>query len=162
MTSGVHPFLYGSPRLRRKTMSQESVKIVRELYDALNARDWDRLGRVCDPDVELRGTIGGLEEARQFHGVEGIKQITEEEDAEIWAKQRLEPQKVIEAGEQVVVLQREYNRGKSSGVEVEVDTAAVFDVRDGRVVRVQPYMNAAAALKAVGLSARGTALRNLG
>jgi ketosteroid isomerase-like protein len=138
-------------------MPEENVEIVRTLYEALNDRDWDRFGAVCDPDVELRGTIGGLEEDRLVRGVEGIRRVTEEEDTEIWDEHLVEPRKLIDAGEQVVVLQREYDRGKSSGVELVVDMAAVVDVRDGRVVRVQPYMDAAAALKAVGLSRRDAA-----
>ena len=132
-------------------MSQENVNIVRTLYEALNDRDWDRFAEVCDPDVELRGTIGGLEEDRLIRGVEGIRRVTEEEDTEIWDEHVLEPRKLIDAGERVVVLQREYDRGKS-GVELVVDMAAVVDVRDGRVVRVQPYMDAGAALEDVGLS----------
>jgi ketosteroid isomerase-like protein len=133
-------------------MSQENVEIVRTLYESLNDRDWDRFREVCDPDVELRGTIGGLEEDRLIRGAEGIRALTEEEDTEIWDEHLVEPRKLIDAGEQVVVLQREYDRGKSSGVELVVDMAAVVDLRDGRVVRVQPYMDAAAALEAVGLS----------
>ena len=45
-----------------RAMSQETLEIVRTLYEALNDRDWDRFAEVCDPGVELRGTIGGLEE----------------------------------------------------------------------------------------------------
>lgn len=133
-------------------MSDENVEIVRKLYDALNRRDWERFGEVCDPDVELPGTIGGLEEHRLIRGVDGIRRLTEEEDAEIWDEHVFRPKTFIDAGEQVVVIQREYQRGKSSGVEVARDTAAVIDVRDRRVVRVQPYMDGAAALKAAGLS----------
>ena len=133
-------------------MSQENIEIVRKLYDALNDRDWDRFAEVCDPECELRGTVGGLEEDRLMRGVEGIKRVTEQEDTEVWDYHLIELQKLIDVGEQVVVIQREYQRGKSSGVEVVVDIAVVHDVRDGRVVRVQPYMDAADALKAVGLS----------
>jgi ketosteroid isomerase-like protein len=132
-------------------MSQENVEIVRTLYEALNDRDWGRFAEVCDADFELRGTIGGLEENRLIRGVKGIRQVTEQEDAEIWDEQLIEARKLIGVGEQVLVLQREYYRGKS-GVEVVVDMAAVVDVHDGRVVRVQPYMDPAAALEAVGLS----------
>ena len=36
-----------------------------------------------------------------------------------------------------VVLMHEYRRGKGSGIEVETDTAVVFTVRQGRVIRIQ-------------------------
>jgi ketosteroid isomerase-like protein len=51
----------------------------------------------------------------------------------------------------VVVLQREYQRGKGSGVELVLDTATVVDMRDGRIVRLQGYMNPAEAVEAAGM-----------
>ena len=45
----------------------------------------------------------------------------------------------------------EYRRGRGSGIEVETDTAVVFTVREGRVTRIQPYMDQAEALEAAGL-----------
>jgi ketosteroid isomerase-like protein len=133
-------------------MSQEDVEIVRKLYECLNRRDWDGMAELCDSGVELRGTIGGLEEGKVILGVAGIRRVTEEEDTEVWDEHLITPGTLIDAGQQVAVVQREYHRGKSSGVEIVADTAVVIDVRDGRVVRIQPYMNPAAALAAVGLS----------
>jgi ketosteroid isomerase-like protein len=52
----------------------------------------------------------------------------------------------------VVVFQREHQRGRSSGLELVDETASVIDLRDGRVVRIQGYMDRAAALAAVGLT----------
>ena len=80
-----------------------------------------------------------------------IRQRFEAENIEVWEEHRIEPVRFIDAGEQVVVIQHEYQRGKGSGVEIEIDTASVFDFRGGRIVRIQPYMNPAAALEAVGL-----------
>ena len=50
-----------------------------------------------------------------------------------------------------MILHREYQRSKS-GVELVIDTASILDVRDGRIIRMQGYMNPAEALDAVGLS----------
>jgi len=49
------------------------------------------------------------------------------------------------------VLLHEFRRGKGSGVEMETDTAMVYEVRDGRVVRIQGYMDRDEALEAAGL-----------
>jgi len=84
----------------------------------------------------------------------------EAENVEIWEEHRIEPVRFVDGGERVVVIQHEYQRGKGSGVEVEIDTATVFDLRGGLILRIQPYMNPAAALEAVGLpeeAARGDA-----
>ena len=72
------------------------------------------------------------------------------ENDEVWEEHRIEPQEFVDAGDRVVVLQREYQRSKS-GTELVIDTATVVDLRDGRIVRIQGYMNPAEALKAVSL-----------
>jgi ketosteroid isomerase-like protein len=75
-----------------------------------------------------------------------------ESEADAWDRQRIEPERLIDAGGRVVVFQREYQRGRSSGLELVVETAAVVDLRNGRVVRIPGYIERAAALKAVALS----------
>jgi uncharacterized protein len=132
-------------------MSQENVEIVRSLSELLERRDWRGMTDLLDPNVELHGTVGGLEEGKILRGLSQISQAFETEDDEVWDEHRIEPQEFIDAGDRVVVLQREYQRSKS-GAEVVIDTAAILDLRDGRVVRMQGYMNPAEALEAAGLS----------
>jgi ketosteroid isomerase-like protein len=132
-------------------MSEANVEIVRQVYESLERRDWDSMADVLDPDVERHGTVGGVEEGRVARGLRQIRQVWKEED-EMWDAHRLEPQEFIDAGDRVVVFQREYQRGKSSGVELVVDTASILELRGGRVVRMQGYMDRAAALRAAGLS----------
>jgi ketosteroid isomerase-like protein len=133
-------------------MSQENVEIVRSVYESFLRSNWDGIAELVDPNVEYHGTVGGLEEGRVARGVQQVRQVFEEDDLEAWDERRLEPEEFIDADDQVVVLQREYRRGKRSGVELATDTAAVFEVRDGRVVGIQGYMDRAKALAAVGLS----------
>lgn len=60
---------------------------------------------------------------------------------------------MIDAGSRVVVVGRLVGKGKASGVEVEQPIAGIWNVRDGRVVRVElGYTDRAEALAAVGLS----------
>ena len=106
---------------------------------------------LVDPNVELHGTVGGLEEGKVLRGLSQIIQAFDTEVDEVWDEHRIEPQEFIDAGDRVVVLQREYQRSKS-GVELVIDTATIFDLRDGRIVRMQGYMNPAEALEAAGLS----------
>jgi ketosteroid isomerase-like protein len=133
-------------------MSQENVEIVRQVFESLERRDWDSMAHLFDPNVEQHGTVGGIEEGHVARGLLQVRQVWEKEDDEIWDEHRLEPQEFIDAGDQVVVFQREYQRGKSSGVELVIDTASILDLRGGRIVRMQGYMDRAAALEAVGLS----------
>jgi ketosteroid isomerase-like protein len=132
-------------------MSQENVEIVREVFESFRSGDQKRTAQLVDPEVEFHGTVGGLEEGRIAHGLPQIVETFEVEDLEAWEERRLEPEEFIDAGDVVVVLLHEYRRGRGSGVELESDTAVVFAVREGRVVRIQGYMDRDAALKAAGL-----------
>ncbi len=131
-------------------MSQENVEIVRRANECLERRDWRGLADLTDPDAELHGTVGGLEEGRILRGHRQITQAFDTEDDEVWAEHRIEPQEFIDAGDRVVVLQREYQRSKS-GVELAIETASIIDLHEGRIVRIQGYMNPAEALEAAGL-----------
>ena len=132
-------------------MSQENVEIVKRAGESLERRDWQAGTDLFDPNVELHGTVGGLEEGKILRGLSEIVRAFDTENDEVWEDHRIEPQEFIDAGDRVVVLQREYQRSKS-GAELVIDTATVLDLRDGRIVRMQGYMNPAEALAAVGLS----------
>jgi ketosteroid isomerase-like protein len=132
-------------------MSEDNVEIVRQVYECVNEGRWDRMAELLDPDVVQHGTVGGLQEGTVVRGSSEITQMYEGE-ADAWDRQRIEPERLIDAGDRVVAFQREYQRGRTSGLELVVETAAVIDLRDGRVVRIQGYMDRAAALRAVGLS----------
>jgi ketosteroid isomerase-like protein len=144
-------------------VSQDNIEIVRNAFDVIygstsestatgsSMRDSKRAAGVLDPNVEVRGTIGGLWEGRIARGLSEMRNSFEAEDLEAWEERRLEPQRFLHIDDRVVVLMREYRRGRGSGIEVETDTAVVFTVRDGRVILVQPYMDQAEALEAAGL-----------
>jgi ketosteroid isomerase-like protein len=132
-------------------MAERNVEIVRQVYECVNQQRWDRMAELLDPNVAQHGTVGGVEEGSVVRGRSAITQMYESE-ADAWDRQRIEPERLIDAGDQVIVFQREYQRGRSSGLELVVETAAVIDVRDGRVVRIQGYMDRGAALRAAGIS----------
>jgi len=131
-------------------MAERNLEIVRRLYECVNEQRWEEMAKLLDPDVAQYGTVGGVEEGTVARGPGEITRLYESE-ADAWDRQRTEPERLIDAGDRVVVFQREYQRGRSSGLELVVETAAVVDLRDGRVVRIQGYMDRAAALKAAGL-----------
>lgn len=132
-------------------MSEENVALVRSFTEAALRQDWERAAPFLDPDVEGHGTVGGLEERRVIRGSEEMIHAFETDDLEAWEERRLEPTEFLHNDDLVVVLLHEYRRGKGSGIELENDTAVVLTVRDGRIVRVQGYMDQDAALSAAGL-----------
>ena len=131
-------------------MSQQNVEIVRRFAEGWERADWDGMAELADPNIELHGTVGGVEEGRVRRGVSEIRRDFESNE-EIWDEHRVEIEELIDAGDRVVLFQREYQRGRSSGVELVLDAAVLVDLRDGRIVRLQGYMDRAAALEAAGL-----------
>jgi ketosteroid isomerase-like protein len=137
-------------------MSQKNVDIVRAAFESFLGGDQEKTAQLVDPEVEFHGTVGGLQEGQIAHGQSEIDQTFESEDLEAWDERRLEAEEFIDAGDNVVVLLHEYRRGKGSGVELETETAVVVAVREGRVIRIQGYMDRETALEAVGLSEGNT------
>ena len=128
------------------------MKVVKAFLEASMRRDEARLAELADPDIELHGTVGGVQEGQVYRGLAEVVREYDEVDGEAWEERRIEPEEFLDADDHVVVLFHEFRRGKGSGVELELDTAAVFTMRDGRVARMQGFMDPAAASKAAGLS----------
>ena len=130
-------------------MSQANVEIIQRVY---KADDVEALAlEAMHPEVELLGAIGGMEEGTLTVGREAVTQALDV-DSDIWAERRLELREAVDAGDVVVALVHEYRRGRGSGVVVEADIALVFGFKEGKVVRIVPYMSQADALEAAGLS----------
>jgi ketosteroid isomerase-like protein len=68
-----------------------------------------------------------------------------------WESYRVEVEDVIDAGDEAVVLVRDYGRRAGVAAEVSVVGAAVWTVSDGKVAKVTFYLDRSEALEAVGL-----------
>ena len=131
-------------------MSQENVEMVKRAYSGSGDIDaW--VIEAMHPDVELLGAIGGMEEGTTTVGRRAVAEALSV-DSEIWGERRMELRRAIPVGDQVVALVHENRKGRGSGVTVEADIALVYGFRDGKVIRIQPYMSQADALEAAGLS----------
>ena len=70
-----------------------------------------------------------------------------------WEDYRQELEEIIDTpGDEVIVLVREFGRGKGSGIEVERPIAAMWTLRDRKAVRIRFYPDRDAALEALGLT----------
>ena len=134
-------------------MPKENVELVRAYIDEINhGRDWAAASaRFMSDDIEVdwsrspapyRGIYRGRERALQFA-----------EELAIWEEARIEPERFIAAGDDVVVPHVVHLRGRD-GVEVKVQATYVYTLRDRLCVRWRIYQEHADALKAAGLSKR--------
>jgi ketosteroid isomerase-like protein len=134
-----------------RAVSQENVEIVRSAFAAWGGGDRERALDLADPEIVVDATRRVFNPAT-YVGVEGVRRMFADMD-EVWQEFSPEQLEFIDAGDRVVVIGRSIGKGKSSGVKVERPLAAIWTVRDGRVIRVETsYVDRRAALEAVGLA----------
>jgi len=155
---------------------QQNVEVLRRMYEAWNDRDIDAIMGNYDPDIEivetqdlayaaallrvlgprfviLSGGYRGRGEVRKLW--ETIWEISE------WFI--VNPEDFIAVGDEQVVVPNVLNaRAKGTGLEGEAPTAHLFTVRNGKVLRMQVFVDkqqalAAAHLPKVGDAAAGEA-----
>ena len=140
-------------------MSRENVDLVQRLHSEVdiahvirNDDVWaaaiEAVGGFYHPDVE--SVRVGLPDGKTYTGLDGLRDVWRE-----WLAPgptyRMEPEDVIDLGDTVLLLAHVFGRLGGSQAEVENTVASVWTVRDGKIARVEFYVDRTEALKAVGL-----------
>jgi ketosteroid isomerase-like protein len=132
-------------------MSQENVEVVRAAFDAFERGGLDAMAEFWDPKIDWRAAEGALDDVGEIRGEAAMRAYIQD-----WLDEfddvHIELEELIDAGDQVVAVQRVGARAKASGVDTELRYAVVNTVRDGKVVRGREYWTRDQALEAVGLS----------
>jgi ketosteroid isomerase-like protein len=131
-------------------MSEEKVEVVRQLVQAFNRRDLAAMTPVFDPGIEWKPGGPAAVERDVYRGRE---QISNGFVAtwETWEMFHLEQSEVRDLGDSIVWLGRSQMRGGASHVELNQEFAVHFLVRDGKVVRMEGFLDWEEALEAAGL-----------
>lgn len=130
-------------------MSSENVETVRRGYEAYARAGVEAFLPLLDPEFELTTTPDLAAEPDTYRGEDGIRRYFDSFE-EAMEEIRFEPLEFIDAGEHVIVPQRQRMRGRASGVEVDVRSTQVWTVRGGKLVRMEFFPTRAEALEAVG------------
>jgi ketosteroid isomerase-like protein len=113
----------------------------------------EALFALLDDDVEW-DYVGAFPESATYYGPDAVRRFFAQ-----WSGAfegfGFEPEEFVDGGEHVLVLLRQWGRGKATGVPVENRTWQVFTFRDGRIVHCRGYPEKAEALKAAGLAPAG-------
>lgn len=128
-------------------MSQENLEVPRRLIEAYARGDIPSFLNELDPDVEWIPIMAVLE-GRVYRGREGVRQWLEDL-ARDW--EYFDPlyEEYRDLGDRVLILGRWRARGRVSGVELENQPAAwVYEIKDGKVMRMQTFTDRAEALEA--------------
>jgi ketosteroid isomerase-like protein len=139
-------------------VSQENVEFVKGLLAAAEGMDKQTLlsalpefvEQTCDPEIEWIEDPQRAD-SRVYRGHDGVRESWEQWFDQ-WDEYSFEVERVIDCGDDVLVVAREHGRGAMSGATVSARNCWVITIREGKVLRYQEFYDEAAAFEAVGLS----------
>ena len=131
-------------------MGADSEAPVVGFADAITDCDVNAALAVCHPQIEFLSVLAVSGDA--YHGHEGIRQYFTDV-ASAWGEWRVEVHRVSEAPDgRVVVVMTMHARGKESGAAWSELTGHLWTLRDGKLLRNQPFREPDQALRAAGLA----------
>jgi ketosteroid isomerase-like protein len=132
-------------------MSQQQVEIVRRFWAALNENPPRLLLELLDEEAEIRNPPEFPLQG-PFRGHAGAR-VWAREVWEVFSGLQFELEEVIDTGdgETVVSVQRTKGRTRHMQMDTNLQWAAVWTFRGGKVLRAQGYMRKPEALEAGGL-----------
>ena len=131
-------------------MSQENVEVVRRFFDDLTRGDLEaaatRLSAEVVWDTNVRGSDGSV-----VYGHETVIDVIRAW-LDVWEDASFDVPEIRGADDQVAGHVRQHARGKSSGIQGDVDAFATYEFADGKIAAYREYSTWSEALKAVGLA----------
>jgi SnoaL-like domain len=145
-------------------MSQENAELVKALFPQpdtdivpmfRNDRAFAQMREALSPFLahDFQSAIVLPAQTRTYAGLDGFRKNWLDW-LEPWATYRSEIDELIDVGERVVLLLRDYGRREGMDAEVELISATIVTFREGKIVRWEDYADRAVALESVGLSAQ--------
>jgi ketosteroid isomerase-like protein len=135
---------------------QQNVELVRQGYEAFGRGDIDRLLSLFDDNIEwvspgpsdlpTAGTRRGRQQVAEF-----FRAVNE-----VFEIQRFEPKTFVAQGDRVVVLGEDTSRIKATGKVLSGSWAHAFEIRNGKVVAFQEYLDTADAVAEIRSAAART------
>jgi uncharacterized protein len=128
-------------------MAPGNADLIRPIYEEWGRGNWRPSFDVYDPHMEW----GWSDE---FPGLDGVHEDRRDPNPRLrawlsgWEHWRAVAEEYLEIGNQVVVLAMYHGRGRGSGVEIDQEGAHVFEVRDGKVVRLEIFASRERAIAA--------------
>ena len=130
--------------------AEEMRSVAVALVDAVNARDFEAVSGLIDPEGEFVSALGAME-GETHVGVAGLRAWAAAMD-EIWTSFRVEIIDFRKVREDCsVVVYRNIGEARQSGIPIDIRSGQVWTWREGKVWRNRSYTDPAEALNAVGL-----------
>ena len=133
-------------------MSPESnLELLQKFTEAFNRRDVDMVVADIDAEAELH-EWPEAPGAQSYRGPDGLRRALEVW-FDAWEWVQVEITETQEIDDRVFVSLHQRAKGKGSEVEVEIDSYNVYSFHEGKVTRIELFLDRDEALEAAGLTA---------
>jgi ketosteroid isomerase-like protein len=131
-------------------MGTHSDEPVRRFAEAITRCDADAALAVCDPEVEFLSVLAV--DGRAYVGHEGIRRYFDDITS-AWEEWRVDVHgTAVTPDGRVVIEMTMHARGKGSGAPLAEFAAHIWTLRDGKLLRNQPFREPEQAARAAGVS----------
>jgi ketosteroid isomerase-like protein len=137
-------------------MSQQNVEVVREVIALMNAAAANEPDELDPRLLDLFADDAQIDMSRRirnpdiYQGHAGLHRLRREVN-EVWEGFLESPERIMDAGESVMVIETQLRPGRVGAAEVEHRTAVIWTVRNGQVIRMEVGLDAQEALELVRL-----------
>ncbi|HEY5976258.1 MAG TPA: nuclear transport factor 2 family protein [Solirubrobacterales bacterium] len=134
-------------------MDEGARALIERLFDAFNRRDADEIVALCDERMEFFAVTA--EEAghgNPYVGTDGLRAYLADV-ATVWEDLLITPTEVEQAGDAILVRGRVYLRSRALGIR-DMPTAWIWELRQGRFIRGQVFIDPGEAVERFSRAAR--------
>jgi ketosteroid isomerase-like protein len=119
-------------------VAEENVELVRQGFEAMREGDVDAVLPFIHPDFEATTPPALAAEPDTYRGVDGVRRYFES-FYEAMDRVTFEPKDFVQVGERVVVPLTLRARGRTTRIETAQDIVLIWDVKDGKAIRIEVY-----------------------
>jgi ketosteroid isomerase-like protein len=130
-------------------MTADDIEILERIYAKWAKGDFWSF-ESFDEDVQARWATE-VPDMGSSEGIEGLHDLLRGW-LQAWQSCRIEAEEFHDAGDRLVAFVRVHARGSESEIDVEMENAHVWTMRDGQAVAIRAYSDRERAMREVGLS----------
>ena len=133
-------------------MSQTDIDVIRDQYEAVNERDFERaMGHYADDVVLVVPQTEGVADPGTYEGKQAVGRWFGNWFQMFDRDYRFEIHEAREIGDQIFIFATHSGRGRLSGAPVSGANGYLYRVREGKIARVEFYPSRGDALAAAGV-----------
>lgn len=135
-----------------KSHGQENIKLLKSFYEAASHGDFGPARHALDPDVEwIEPDVKGLWCSGTHRGVDAVWKEVIGPTGEKFENFRVSMKKFYAIGDHVIAIGYFHGRAKTTGKRLDVPTAQVCTLRNGKIVRFEGFHDTDKFLKTLGV-----------